>query len=688
MKYYFNLACRDVFRLWSATQLQIIIIAGICLPILMLMGLKNGHVAELRQDLETSPTGRRIKFAVANRRSEFITDSVIHRLKSEIPNVELILPGISENVLIGAKTKNKDQVAKGNALITLTATLPGDPILDRFGGGVELANREEDEIILSSKAANTLNVGEGSKISIEVLRQLNGANEPERHLLDCTVKRIIPDSNQNAGNAGYAPLSLIQKMELYLRGRAVPDWNVAVSPELRASPEFHSYWLFCPAEEDLTEKDLANLKKQNLVAKEISDSEKLSLYGLLQPSARQEIKIYEIVTLDDNLSDESARMPVMDDPQTLARYTSPLNDFIVFGALSRQCQINELYGRVIGINLPSGNQRGSWIQDYLRPGVSCFSFQEAFDNQMSAKMSTDLAERIGSQITLRSPAIPNQKIKLDNLTHVPDQNKKSDGQADEPLDKTVNSESSATGESQPTAKNTTIDNQTAETDIVPTIYCPVGLVACIDQLKNQKIAFDDIGNRFVSIPLPLDYEKAFMFTKGVDDVPLAANMLEKLNYHPDAKHFEILEIQEQSQSLEILVLVVAIGVFIFGVITVFSVLVDSTDRKKGTIGIFRVMGMTGFGVFLILIARAMIIGLLAAILCSCIGIFLSYFLATTHVGSVYTDWIPQIDIILTTSDYITIAFGALLCAVLGVLVPAIKASRLDPFEAIMQGQFN
>ena len=60
--FYTQLAVQDLVRLWGATQHHVIIVAGICLPILLLLGLERGHVADLRRDLLTSPTGRQIVF--------------------------------------------------------------------------------------------------------------------------------------------------------------------------------------------------------------------------------------------------------------------------------------------------------------------------------------------------------------------------------------------------------------------------------------------------------------------------------------------------------------------------------------------------------------------------------------------------------------------------------------------------
>lgn len=54
--------------------------------------------------------------------------------------------------------------------------------------------------------------------------------------------------------------------------------------------------------------------------------------------------------------------------------------------------------------------------------------------------------------------------------------------------------------------------------------------------------------------------------------------------------------------------------FLFGVVTVVSVLQESTDRKRGTIGILRVMGVSRVGVFYLVVLRAGAIGLSAIVL--------------------------------------------------------------------------
>jgi len=100
------------------------------------------------------------------------------------------------------------------------------------------------------------------------------------------------------------------------------------------------------------------------------------------------------------------------------------------------------------------------------------------------------------------------------------------------------------------------------------------------------------------------------------------------------------------------------------------------------------MGISGPGVFFILLARAVIIGVMAAVVCCGIGVLLAALLGKTIAGAEYLAWLPQVRVVLGPSEYLLVTAGAILCAAFGVLMPALKASRLDPFDAIMEGQFH
>ena len=81
------------------------------------------------------------------------------------------------------------------------------------------------------------------------------------------------------------------------------------------------------------------------------------------------------------------------------------------------------------------------------------------------------------------------------------------------------------------------------------------------------------------------------------------------------------------------------------------------------------------------------IGLLAAVLCIVFGFALAEFLRLDVADTAALGWKPTISVMINPIDALLIAFGALLCASLGAVVPALRASGLDPFDAITEGQF-
>jgi len=189
---YFSLAIKDVVRLWPATQIQIVIISGICLPILLLLGLKNGHVAELRNELVTSPTGRQIIFWSA-RGGDLLSNDVLIDIEKTVPNTELVIPE-SQRLVFGipshsANAEGTDgQATESDRVpVTLYSTLPGDPLLRQHG--IEVVNTDEREVVLSKSAAAGLGVVVGDSFEIEISRKMGA--EKESHRLPFLLKGVV-----------------------------------------------------------------------------------------------------------------------------------------------------------------------------------------------------------------------------------------------------------------------------------------------------------------------------------------------------------------------------------------------------------------------------------------------------------------------------------------------------------------
>jgi putative ABC transport system permease protein len=217
---------------------------------------------------------------------------------------------------------------------------------------------------------------------------------------------------------------------------------------------------------------------------------------------------------------------------------------------------------------------------------------------------------------------------------------------------------------------------------------PIPFLARLWAYERGDAEYDSTRKVFTPVAQPSVYGKARLFADSIDDVPAVVSALLARDFQITSESGRISEIQQQDSSLQLLVLVVGIGVFLFGLITVFSVLVDSTDRKRGVIGILRVMGVTRGGIFCLVLLRAVAIGVLAGGLAAVAGLALQQVLSwQPSPGSPLLAWKPRITIMISTWDVLVVICGAVVCAAVGALFPAWKASRLDPFEAILEGRF-
>jgi len=652
---YTDLAIKDVFRLWSASQLQVIIIAGICLPILLLLGLKNGHVADLREDLVTSPVGRQIVFWSA-KQGDFLTKEVLADIQGSIPNVSLVIP--ESQKLVFVKQGKSESTAEPQSPLTLYSTLPGDPILEQFGAAIGNATFGAGALplILSEPTAKALGKKVGDAAAITIKRRL-GAEEQD-HVLDFRIVGTVASGDESGGFVGFTHLDVMACLEKFGTGEAVPELSIPAMSSLRAVDQYSQMLLVCfrGPTTDLTTKDHAFLAERGLVAEEATNPDITSLYGTLKADAAKELRFY---TLRFAGEEDNGQSVIRDNPELLSRNTEAQDDLVLRWCDPRRVKVSGDECRLVGLTLPNKKQTGGWIQNFLRPQAPWFTYEESTAAPLSVRGPVSVVEKLrDSELAFSG----NLRASLRLLEQPTDD-------AQQPVTQADQSNEPITGDAD-------------------TAYVPVSLLALLNQAGRDQVTLDVEGRKFVPASTPVSFTKARLYTATIDDVPLAADMLAKRKYAVLSEVSRIAEIQEQDTSLRVLVAVVALGVFLFGVITVFSVLVDSTDRKKGMIGILRVMGISGPGVFFILLARAVIIGVMAAAVCCGIGVLLAALLGKTIAGAEYLAWLPQVRVVLGPSEYLLVTAGAILCAAFGVLMPALKASRLDPFDAIMEGQFH
>ena len=653
--YYFGLGCRDLIRLWSTTQHHVIIVAGICLPILMLLGLKRGHVETLRKDLITSPTGRQVTFWSA-RKGELMDRAGIERLTSELPAVDVIIPETQRiaalRSLVEGETHEVDSA-------TLYATRPGDPLLSQLG--LQSPARGTRGIIIGEGIGQRLSAKVGQSITVILSRGRGDLAESAQ--VDLQVVGVMPTEELGAAIA-YVDLDLLDQFDAYMRGFRVPDFGWA-SAKTPAPDSYSSYLVFCEPGNDLTDSDRRFLADRGFELVNRTMNPPAPLARLLVSDFAEKLIIYEARTERSEI-DPNARLRLA--PSELSEATEA-DDVILPWNRSLSASVASQDWQMVGLSLP----RRTWLREYFIEADLAFDYEaDPFQGRVTSEppanfqwpLNADLGVSLSIEAVKRKPADSS-----------PDSDSATDDHATDDSDSTKRADKSPADD----------ENKSAEASQI--VVVPANLLAWVAAHAAGQVEYDADVRLFVPIIQSAIYDRARLYATTIDDVPLAVRALAERQFAVMSETGRITEIHRQDVSLQLLVWVVGLGVFLFGIVTVFSVLMDSTDRKRATIGILRVMGMSRNGIFALILVRATVIGAAAAVLSLLCGWGLSLALAWTPHDLAWLQWKPIVTVQLHQMDLSIVAAGAMLCCGFGAIPPAWKASRLDPFDAIVEGRF-
>lgn len=643
--YYCQLSTRDLVRLWPSTQHHIIIVAGICLPILMLLGLKRGHVETLRQDLITSPTGRQVTFWSAQK-GELMTRDSINSLGESLPSVDLIIPETQRIVSIKREDGAEDEFIQS---VTVYPTRPNDPLICQRG--LPTPKSGSHEILISEAVAKALRCRVNDRVIVTITRGRGQFAEAEQ--VNCEVIGILK-SDEHAAMIAYVDLDLLDQLDAYSRGFRVPDLGWASA---KSSPpdSYSSYLIFCEKSGDLTDRDREYLRDRGFQLEPIVELLPSALTSLLVPDVAEKVIVYRAATSRSTI-DPKSRLRIA--PSELSQATEA--DDVVL-AWNPPCRA-EVDGNweMVGLSM----SRRTWLREYFKDPTLPFDYDA---NAMQCRPhgfsyeNDHVAWPLSSGVTI--------PITID-LKHSAEANHV-DGPP--PPEATTPTEAEA--------------GVVSKTGADRVLVVPADMLAWVDAYAAGIVEYDEAIHMFVSKPESPVYDRARLYARTIDDVPFVVSELAKKYFAVMSENGRISEIQRQDQSLQLLVWIVGLGVFFFGVLTVFSVLMDSTDRKRGAIGVLRVMGMSRSGIFASVLLRAIAIGGGAAILSLALGAGLSAFLCWSPAKIDWLQWKPIVSIQLAPIDIFLVAVGAMLCCGLGALLPAWKASQLDPFDAIVEGRF-
>lgn len=215
----FLLTCGLAFRDWRheglLTWCSILSLVSILVPLLILLGIRNGVVETLKKRLLDNPA---ILTILPSGSGSGYTQAWLDTL-ADRPDVTFVIPKTRE-ISTTVQMRSQIQGVTRFAPVDVEPTGPGDPLLVRFNAVPE----DRQSITLSQVAAERLGVEPGDHIQ-GLLRRVNSAGKMESFQADFKVIAILPLEAESRP-IGFVLLPTLVDIENYKDGFAIPEWKL------------------------------------------------------------------------------------------------------------------------------------------------------------------------------------------------------------------------------------------------------------------------------------------------------------------------------------------------------------------------------------------------------------------------------------------------------------------------------
>jgi putative ABC transport system permease protein len=232
-----ELAGRD---LWFDRKVSLCIVSSliaVIAPLLLLFGLKNGIVTQMRNDLLSDPRNLEIRM-LGN--GDFDA-AWIASVRSH-PAAGFVIP-LTRSLNTQADLRRDSQHFAQDVEIIPSA--PGDPLLQ----GKIAAPAQDDEVVLSAAAAKKLGVIAGDSIQLQLLRTLDGNNERGR--LTVTVSGVLHETAFTRP-AALVTLQLLLALEQFRDGTRLPQFGLDTGSDAATTePRFARARIYARSLEDV-----------------------------------------------------------------------------------------------------------------------------------------------------------------------------------------------------------------------------------------------------------------------------------------------------------------------------------------------------------------------------------------------------------------------------------------------------
>ncbi len=281
-----HLSWKDLLHEWILTLCQIMAVAAVLAPLLLLFGLKYGVIKASRDILIQDPRYREIRPMISKTfgRDWFGEMKVRPDVASIIPNTRRISATIDAAVGdVGKRIK-----------LDVVPTDTGDPLLLENGAPIP----GPDECVLTAYAAEALGAKISDTLHTRVSRSINGRLEYGKR--NVTVVGILSPRATTLKSA-YFPLTFLEALEDYKDGSAVPKFGWKGSSR-EAYPLYDGAIVIVP-------QPLSQVESLRLCSKtgftKIETVEPVDLINQARYQVDNDVFIYRLFTLSKAVGNES-----------------------------------------------------------------------------------------------------------------------------------------------------------------------------------------------------------------------------------------------------------------------------------------------------------------------------------------------------------------------------------------------
>lgn len=233
------LSWRDYINEWQMSGCFVLALAAVLGPMLILFGLKSGIIGNMLDQLVNNPRNLEIQTIGAGRFDKPWIEALRER-----PETGFVIPKTRS---LSASFDLKSEHAPDIVPVELVSSAAGDPLLAE----VAAALREPSDVVLSTAAANKLNVRAGDVVDASVARRFHGKRQREHVALN--VVGIAPQSASRR-EAAFVLLETAEAVERFKDGIAVPafGWD-GDEPSNDGARRYSGFRLYARSLEDVTQ---------------------------------------------------------------------------------------------------------------------------------------------------------------------------------------------------------------------------------------------------------------------------------------------------------------------------------------------------------------------------------------------------------------------------------------------------